>query len=138
MKKVLIFGVFDGLHQGHFNFFKQAKKYGDYLIAVVAKDETVKTVKSHYPFQNEKLRLRNVKKNKIINKAVLGYKNDPYKIIKQINPDIICLGYDQKSFTEDLSRKLKQIGLVVKIYRLKPYKPEKFHSSILFKKKKEN
>lgn len=42
MKKVLIFGSFDSLHKGHLNLFKQARKHGDKLIAVVARDETIK------------------------------------------------------------------------------------------------
>jgi len=28
MKKILVFGTFDGLHSGHLNFLEQAKKYG--------------------------------------------------------------------------------------------------------------
>jgi len=27
MKKVLVFGTFDGLHPGHINFFEQAKSW---------------------------------------------------------------------------------------------------------------
>ena len=42
MKRVLIFGTFDGIHEGHLNLFKQAKKYGDYLIVVVGRDENIK------------------------------------------------------------------------------------------------
>ena len=42
MKKVIVFGTFDILHQGHLDFFRQAKQYGDYLIVAVAHDENVK------------------------------------------------------------------------------------------------
>lgn len=31
-KKALAFGTFDGLHEGHEDFFRQAKKFGDNLI----------------------------------------------------------------------------------------------------------
>ena len=58
MKKVLIFGTFDGLHLGHLNFFEQAKEYGDYLIVVVARDKTVKRIKNRFPSKNEVERLR--------------------------------------------------------------------------------
>ena len=56
---------------------------------------------------------------------------DPYKIIKQEKPDIIALGYDQNSYTNDLEKKIEEFGLKIKIARLKPYKPEKYKSSKL-------
>ncbi len=133
MRKVLVFGTFDGLHPGHYNFFKQAKKYGDYLIVVVARDIVVKKIKKHFPIKNEQQRLKEIQKYESVNKALLGYKKNPYLLIKKINPDVICLGYDQKAFTEDLAERVKEVGLKIKIYRLKPYKPTKYHSSIISK-----
>ena len=134
MKKVLVFGTFDGFHQGHLNFLKQAKRYGEYLIVVVARDETIKRIKKHLPFRDENQRLKKIQKCQLVNEAKLGYPNDPYKIISEIRPDIICLGYDQKVFTENLATELKKMDLKTKIYRLKSFKPEKFHSSIIKKK----
>lgn len=136
MKKVLVFGTFDGLHAGHINLFSQAKKKGDYIVVVVARDITVKKIKHHKSFRNEKERLGDVKKSKLVNEAILGRKNNPYGIIKKIKPDIILLGYDQKSFTNNLPRELKRIGLKPKIYRAKSYHPEKFHSSLINKTKR--
>lgn len=135
MRKILVFGAFDGLHLGHLNLFKQAKKHGDYLIVVVARDATIKKIKDNLPLKNEKNRLKEVRKCKLVNEAVLGHKNNPYQIIREINPDVICLGYDQNAFTENLSEELEKIGLRTKIYRMKPYKPEKFHSTIINKTK---
>jgi len=60
--KVLVFGTFDILHKGHLNFFKQAREHGDYLIAVVARDRTVKEIKGKPPIESEKERLKNVAK----------------------------------------------------------------------------
>ena len=135
MRKVLVFGTFDGLHSGHLNLFRHAKKHGNYLVVVVARDATVNKIKNNLPLKNEKKRLREIRKCKLVNKAVLGHKNNPYWIIKEINPDVICLGYDQKVFTENLSKELEKIGLKIKIYRMKPYKPERFHSVIISKTK---
>ena len=129
MKKVMVFGTFDTLHKGHLNLFGQAGKHG-YLIAVVARDETVKKVKGRFPHYSEKERLKHVKIH--VDKAVLGYKTDKYAIIKRINPDIICLGYDQNSFTRDLRKHFKG-----KIIRLKAYKPHIYKSS-KFKKIESN
>ncbi len=131
MKKVLVFGTFDRLHNGHLNFLRQAKKYGNYLTIVVARDSTVKRLKKHLPFQKEKTRLKTLQKSKLADEVLLGNKNNPFKIIKKIEPDIICLGYDQKTFTAELPEELKRMDLKTKIIRLKPYRPRKYHSSII-------
>ncbi|MBW2977337.1 adenylyltransferase/cytidyltransferase family protein [Candidatus Woesearchaeota archaeon] len=121
MKKIMVFGTFDVLHKGHLNFFSQAKKHGDYLIAVVARDKTVKEVKGIFPRHNEKKRLVEVKKH--VDKAVLGYIRDKYKVISKFKPDIICLGYDQRSFINGLKR------FKIPIKRLKAYMTHKYKSS---------
>ncbi|MBR9691787.1 adenylyltransferase/cytidyltransferase family protein [Candidatus Woesearchaeota archaeon] len=118
MKSVMVFGTFDILHKGHLSLFSQAKRYGDYLIAVVARDKTVEKVKGRKPRNNEKKRLKEV--SKYADKAILGYIYDKQKIVKKYKPNVICLGYDQKDFIDGL-----------KFKRLKAYKPHKYKSSKL-------
>lgn len=129
----MVFGTFDGLHEGHLDFFKQARQYGDFLVAAVGRDSNIKKLK-RVPKKNEQERLADLKKCTLVDQALLGREDDPYKIIEDINPDVICLGYDQKFFADDLESELKKRGLEkIKVYRLKSYKPEQFHSSILNK-----
>ena len=132
MKKVMVFGTFDIFHEGHENFLKQAKKHGDYLIAIVARDKTVVEVKRQETRNKEQARLKILSNSKFINKAVLGSLRDKYSVIKKYQPDAICLGYDQKAFVGDLRKKLKLFGLDgTKIIRLKSYYPEKYKSSLI-------
>lgn len=131
MKKVMVFGTFDILHPGHLNFFKQAKKYGDYLIVVIGRDETVKKIKGRTPKHNENKRVRQVEKIGLANKVAPGYLKDPYRIIQEYKPDVICLGYDQNFFAGGLSQALKKIKLKTRIVRLKPYKPHLYKTSKL-------
>ena len=119
----MVFGTFDILHKGHLSYFSQARKYGNYLIAVVAKDRTVKEIKGRFPRNNDKKRLAKVEKE--VDKAVLGNLKDKYKVIKMFKPDVICLGYDQQA---DL-KELKNFNIPIK--RLKAYKSHKYKSSKL-------
>lgn len=132
MKKVLVFGTFDGLHDGHLNFFKQAKEYGDYLMVVVGRDSTVLSVKKKLPKQNENKRLEAVQKAPYVDYARLGNEGvSKYEVIKETKPDIICLGYDQIFFVEKLADKIKEFGLNIEIKRLVAFKPEIYKSSLL-------
>ncbi len=130
--KVLVFGTFDGLHEGHKDFFRQAKEYGDNLVAVVGRDSTVQRTKNRLPKFNEQERLKGVQDSGLVDEARLGNEgNNPYKVIEEVNPRIICLGYDQTHFTDKLAEKIKEMGLHIDIVRLKPYKPEIYKSSLL-------
>ena len=129
----MVFGTFDILHKGHLNFFKQAKKHGDILIAVVARDKNVKKIKGKNPKNKEIKRLLNIALLKIVDFAVIGNIKDPYKIIEEYKPSTICLGYDQNSYTDKLKEELKKRKLRTKIIRLKAYKEHKYKSSKLRK-----
>jgi len=132
----MVFGTFDIVHKGHLYFLEQAKKYGDYLIVVLARDKTVKDLKKRKPFYNEKRRKNNLERVRFIDKVVLGSLHDKYEVIKKEKPDIICLGYDQKAFTQGLKKELKKRNLKIRIIRLKPYK-EKFYKSSKLRKARE-
>ena len=123
----MLFGTFDILHKGHLNFFEQAKQYGDQLIIVIARDKTVKEVKGKLSKHNERERLKKVKeKLKNFNtKVIFGQIINKHKVIEKYQPDIICLGYDQRHFLD----KLKYLKIPIK--KLKPYKAHKYKSSKL-------
>jgi FAD synthetase len=137
MTTVMAFGTFDLLHPGHINFLKQAKKHGDYLIVIIARDRTAKQVKGKSPTDNERARLKAVRGLNLADKTVLGDKGlNKYGVIKKHRPDTICLGYDQVTFTDKLEEKIKDFKLKTKIIRLKAFKPEKYKTSIIKHEKK--
>lgn len=129
-KKIMVFGTFDVLHPGHLNFLEQAKGLGNYLIVVIARDETVKKIKGCFPYLDEMARKEIIGGLKIVNKAVCGDKKDHLKVIVEYKPDAICLGYDQET-PKNFQEELKGRGATVKIIRLKAYKSKKYKSSIL-------
>lgn len=132
MMKVLVFGTFDIFHKGHRDFLKQARGYGDFLRVVVARDETVLVVKKQYPVNSEQERLKIIAESELADEVVLGSLHDKYAVIKEYEPNVICLGYDQQFFIKDLKKKLKEFELnKIKIIRLKSFQPEIYKSSLL-------
>jgi FAD synthetase len=134
MKRVVITGTFDGIHKGHVYFLREAKKLGDWLGVVVALDSTVASVKGRKPEQDQNMRRRNVEALGIADIVVLGYLDDKYKILEELEPDIIALGYDQQAFTDGLQETLKKRGVLVTIVRMDAFKPHAYKSSILKKR----
>ena len=129
----MAFGTFDIFHPGHKNYLKQARKLGEYLIVVVARDKTVKKVKGHWPINNEEKRLKIIKKSKLADESILGELDNKYAVIKKYAPNTVALGYDQKTDIEKLKNKLTEFSLKTKIVRLKAYYPEIYKSSKLKK-----
>jgi FAD synthetase len=117
MVKVMATGTFDILHMGHIYFLKEAKKLGDELIVIVACDSTVRKMK-HEPITSEKMRLQIIKELKIVDEAYLGRRDDIYKVVEEIKPDIIALGYDQIHDEKIVLENLKKRNIKAKIVRL--------------------
>ena len=118
MARVMASGVFDLLHIGHLHYLEEARKYGDELIVVVACDETVRRRK-HEPIMPAEERRRLVEALKPVDKAVIGYEDDFLRIVEEIKPDVIALGYDQHF--EGLEEMLKERGIEAKIVRCGKY-----------------
>ncbi len=133
LKKVMAFGTFDLFHAGHENYLKQALELGDYLIVIIARDRTVKTIKGEYPTQSEHERLKTLKKSGIAHRVVLGFHGDKYKVLRKYKPDVIALGYDQFVFTQRLEKTLIDLKMNAVIKRLNAYQPQLYKSSLIKK-----
>ena len=133
MKTVMCAGTFDVVHPGHLFFLNEAKRYGEKLVVVVARDNNSESFKGKTPRHNEIERLENVKSLNIVDKAVLGHKENIYDIISEIRPDVICLGYDQKVQKNDLENELRKRNLKVEIIRIDSFKPNIYKTSKMLK-----
>lgn len=125
-KRVVCAGTFDHFHPGHIDFLRQAKSLGSELIVIVARDETVRRIKGFFPAHNEEIRRKNVQDSKLADLVILGnYDEDILKILLQIKPDVVALGYDQRVNENTISSRFPHL----KIIRLQPYHAEKYKSS---------
>jgi FAD synthetase len=116
MKVVVATGVFDILHPGHILYLDEAKKLGDKLIVIVARDKTIEHRKK--PVTGERQRLAVVSALKPVDEAILGDHEDLYKPIMEINPDIVALGRNQHFKEEEIRAELKKRGLKAKVVRI--------------------
>jgi len=121
MVKVMATGTFDLLHMGHIYFLKEAKKLGDTLAVVIATDSTVRKLK-HEPINPQDIRLKLIKELRIVDEAYIGHEDDIYKIVKEIKPDIIALGFDQIHNENEIKNQLKNRDIKAKIVRLAEFK----------------
>ena len=134
--RIMLFGTFDLLHEGHKDFFRQARNLAPhpYLIVSVARDKNVEQVKGRKPLYSERQRLEFVRRTVLADCVVLGAVGDHLPHIKRQKPDIIALGYDQRGrYVVNLKNVLQQGRVCARIVRLKPFKPKVYKSSKLKK-----
>jgi len=128
---VITFWTFDILHPWHIYFLSEARKYWDILVTIVARDTNVIKFKKIAPVNDENMRLKNLKDSNIADIVELGDEKNPTKWIEFYNPSIICLGYDQKGFLQDVSSFLEKRSITVK--KIWAFKEDIYKSSLLRK-----
>jgi FAD synthetase len=110
MTRVMASGVFDLIHLGHISYLEQARSCGDELVVVIACDSTVRR-KKHEPVNPDTVRARIVGCLKPVDSVVIGREGDIYDTVRELAPDVIVLGFDQKFREEDLERELSERGM---------------------------
>jgi len=131
-KRVVVFGIFDGAHEGHRSLFAQAKEHGDELVVIVGRDSACLRLKGKKPKYPEETRRDLVSKEKDVDLAVLGdEEQSTYKVLGELNPDVICLGYDQDNLELDLKKWIEEKGKQISVHVLRPHKADNFHTSLL-------
>ncbi len=110
-------GVFDLLHPGHLHMLEEAKKLGDELVVVMARDESVVREK-HRPVTPEGHRRDMVQALKPVDLAVLGHRGDYYRIVEELRPDIFALGFDQSYSEATVAAEFERRGIRCQVVRL--------------------
>ncbi len=86
----------------------------------------VKRIKGINPDHDEERRKANVEQTGIADRVVLGYQGkDLFSILKELSPDVVALGYDQRVSEERIVACLPGCRVI----RLKAFHPERFKSS---------
>ncbi|MDD5133363.1 MAG: adenylyltransferase/cytidyltransferase family protein [Candidatus Nanoarchaeia archaeon] len=133
MKKVLVWGTFDGLHKGHLEFLKNAKSLGDKLYIIIIPDKAVKENKGKYPIKNAEERKKELLKLKFVTEVYSGLYEENLKYILKLKPEVVIFGYDQKTkWEENLKKTLSSKGIFPEYIYLEEYN-NGIHSSDLNK-----
>lgn len=122
----MVFGVFDGFHQGHEHFLKEAAKHCEKLVVVVAHPDIVLALKQRVPLFSLSERMQ----------AICDFDSNlevtpgdtaigTWSALKRYQPDLVFLGYDQ----EHLGNELEKIGIAHTF--VSAHHPEKYKSSLL-------
>lgn len=134
MKKVMLFGVFDGLHEGHKELLKEARKYGDYVVVVVAQDHIVSHLKGHEPKFNLADRIAHLEEVDGVDEVVIGDRElSTWEVAKKYRPDVVLFGYDQDALRQDFATHAKTFDFHPETYIAREYESQIFHSEFLNK-----
>ena len=136
-RTVLATGVFDILHPGHVKFLQESRRQGGpnaRLIVVIARDKTVMKRKGKRPVLPEKSRRELVAALKPVDKAILGREEaDYFGILREIKPDIVCVGYDQNDIKNTVERIVKKEELPIRVVQIAHFGPVGLDSSTRLK-----
>ncbi|MDD5068291.1 MAG: adenylyltransferase/cytidyltransferase family protein [Candidatus Pacebacteria bacterium] len=131
-KKVLVFGTFDGVHEGHRHFLREAKKFGDILIVAVARDEHVETLKKHSPRFSLQKRIADLGAEKIADYVIEADETlGTWNVILKNKPDVVALGYDQDGLGNALENAKGKFPFPIEILKISSHKPDIFRSGLL-------
>ena len=130
MKRILVFGVFDGIHEGHRAFLQQARQSQNkrgilrgtnakekvLLVAAVTRDEVVERLKGRKPRKDQGLRIKELMEAGLVDEAVEGdEETGRWEVIGKVRPDIIALGYDQDALRVALQKHIREKGLQIEV-----------------------
>ncbi|MDE2038163.1 MAG: adenylyltransferase/cytidyltransferase family protein [Patescibacteria group bacterium] len=122
----MVFGTFDGLHEGHKDLLRQARERCDRLVVVVAPDQAVAALKGRPPLRPAAQRRSDIAAFDPALEVVEGdAEQGSWAIFGRIKPDAVFLGYDQQALVPEM----KKAGMPC--FMLEPHHPERYKSSLL-------
>ncbi len=123
IRVVFIGGGFEVIHSGHLYTIEQAKMLGDALVAVVARDSTIRKGKGREPVASEEDRVSLLSSIRDVDAAILGGTGNIYETLERVRPDVVALGYDQSHGEDEIAIEAERRGLHLKVVRLDSPKP---------------
>ena len=92
-KIVLVHGVFDLIHKGHIQYFKEAKKFGEILVVSVTDDKYVNKGVNR-PYFNSLDRINFLAELELIDFVILSQNKSSVEVINSLRPNYYVKGPD--------------------------------------------
>lgn len=119
MKTVVATGTFDLLHPGHLYYLEESRRLGDELYVIIARDANVRHKPK--PVIPEDQRMKMVGALKPVDHAVLGDLHDMFRPIREIQPAVITIGFNQHFDEARLVADLRARGINSEVVRIGQY-----------------
>jgi FAD synthetase len=119
VRRVVATGTFDILHPGHIYYLEESRRLGDELHVIVARDRNVRHKPS--PVMGETQRLKVIQALRVVDSARLGDLTDMFRPIREIDPAVITLGFNQHFREEELAKALRERGIGAEVVRIGEY-----------------
>ncbi|MBP7700139.1 MAG: FAD synthase [Methanoregulaceae archaeon] len=119
MKRVVATGTFDLLHPGHLYYLEESRRLGDELYVIIARDANVRHKPK--PVIPEDQRMKMVGALKPVDHAVLGDLHDMFRPIREIQPAVITIGFNQHFDEAKLVADLRSRGIGSDVARIDQY-----------------
>lgn len=103
---LLCHGTFDLVHPGHLRHFKEARKFGDYLIVSVTADAYAKKGPNH-PFFNEFQRANFLAALDVIDYVHITHSESAVDVINLVRPNFYVKGPNYRSPKKEMMEKLQ-------------------------------
>lgn len=114
-KIVLVHGVFDLVHIGHVEYFKEAKKNGDILVVSITSKKFVNKGFNR-PYFDDESRIKFISELSVVDYVVLSDNVSAVNIISHLKPNYYVKGPDYKIAKNDKAGNLKIEAKTVKKY----------------------
>ena len=112
MKRVITYGTYDLLHQGHINLLRRAKELGDYLIVGVTNDNFDRERGKLNVYNNVLERVEAVKATGLADQIIIeDYFGQKIDDIQKYNVDIFAIGSDWEGKFDYLNEYCKVVYL---------------------------
>jgi len=103
---------------------------------VVARDKTVLNRKGKMPILPEDQRRELVGSLRVVDKAILGHTRlDLLGVLREVRPDIVSVGYDQKQIKASVEKLLREQGLPIRVVQIPKFGPNGLNSSTEIKRR---
>ena len=132
MTHVVVFGAFDGVHQGHEYFLEKARALGDKLTVCLARDSIIEELKNKPSKHPEMERKEILTEQASVDAVIYGDRElGTYSVLASLEPDIVAFGYDQTELKRDLENWASANNLKIRTVVIEAFQPDIYKSSLL-------